>query len=124
MLILRVGGPVISARRSSRPGAGGATSQSPDADLGRAGEEVDRFPGGDALAALAAGGQQLGPPARMCAVELGDEGQRLRRQDLLETGMQRTLDPWALRWSEHDVPSRGDLYGRAVVGVIGWRENV
>ena len=79
IVILRSVGPVISTRRSTRPGAGGATCQSPSRIVLRLREEVQRAAGGELGVAVLAGPEQLQPPAVEGPVELGEELEGARR---------------------------------------------
>ena len=84
MVIFLSVGPVISTRRSTRPGAGGATRQAGVlADVGRLGQEVEHRAAGELGLPAAARGQQLGPARAELGVESGDEVDGLRRQDLV-----------------------------------------
>ena len=111
MLILRLGGPVISHRRSSSPGAGGATRQRGiAADAGGLWQEVEVLASGDAPAAL----RGARPAAR-------PGGRRARRRAWRRTpappgvrissnrGCIVPLIVGGLRGVEHDVLLCGEL---------------
>ena len=86
-------GPVISTRRSTSPGAGGATRQlGVLADIRRLGQEVEHRAAGELGLAAAARGQQLGPARAEFGVESGDEVDGLRREDLVVAIAVRTGD--------------------------------
>ena len=84
MIILRSAGPVISTRRSSRSAGIGATVQSPSRMSRRLGQEVGQLARIEALLPLAAQRQQAPARAVEAAVQLGEEVQRGRAQDLVD----------------------------------------
>src|SRR5262249_50267226 len=125
MVIFRSVGPVISTRRSTRPGAGAGTCQRlsslmwrgaggedrrrPAAradsgggrghlaevvvpDVAGLGQEVQHAAGGQVLLGGRAGRQQLRPLAAELTLERGDQAQRVRGEDLLETISGRAKD--------------------------------
>ena len=84
MVIFRSVGPVISTRRSSRPGAGSATRQVSSSPDGRvSGRKSSVPPVGELSLALGPRREQLLAPRAELALEGGQEAERLGRQDLL-----------------------------------------
>ena len=84
MVIFFSTGPVISTRRSSRPGAGGATRQVGSLRMCRvSGRNRGSWPLAICWRRFSPCLQQLPPPAGRGLVQLGHELQRLRRQDFL-----------------------------------------
>ena len=82
-----VGGPVISQRRSSNPGAGGAIRQVGVRTHGFGlGEELE-----DAGFRVPAGFEQFGPPAREAAVQVADEAKCGRAENHIKLGMGRSV---------------------------------
>ena len=110
IVILRSVGPVISTRRSSSPGPAPATRQVGSvADVrglgaGSAGRGRSRHP----LAAALPGGSRSCRRAGEPVVQLGEEGERLRREDLVVAGH---------RASPGDLEVGVVLGGRVGVGV-------
>src|ERR1035438_157235 len=101
-------GPVISTRRSTRPGAGAAPPPPAPpvrvlADVRRLGEEVEHGPAGQLGLAAAARGQQLSPARAEFGVQSGDEVDGLRRQYLVVAVTVRTcdLDAFGSRHVQH-----------------------
>ena len=94
IVILRSVGPVISARRSTRPGAASATRQlsSSRTCLGLV-EEVEQPTGGQLGVALLAQLQQLLAPAVEATVQVGQEGECLGREHLVVPVPHRSVDP-------------------------------
>src|SRR5262249_55869333 len=102
IVIFRSVGPVISTRRSTRPGAGAGTRQRLSSLMRRgsrrqtrgppAGRACQRAAGGQVLLGGRAGGQQLCPLAAELTLERGDQLQRFRGEDLLETVSGRAED--------------------------------
>ena len=79
-------GPVISTRRSSSAAGSGGDPPVAVADRGGVGAEVGQPAGVEERLALAAGGQPGLAVGFEAAVQLGQEGQRGRRQQLLLAG--------------------------------------
>ena len=103
-------GPVISTRRSTSPGGGGGTCQPPARTCAVSGAEVDPAGGGDLRPAGGAGGQQRVAVGAEPGLQVGDERQRLRRQDLLAPLDRRALHahvrhrgPPSTGWSWHPL---------------------
>ena len=82
-ILAGVAGPVISTRRSCRAGGAGGDLPVAVADLRGLGEEVQSTGPGGLAALLAAGGEQLVAGAGEALVQVLDEGQGLRGEDLL-----------------------------------------
>ena len=117
MTILRSTGPVISTRRSCRSAGTGATRQSLSRTSLRLRQEVGQLAGVEARLALDAGGEQLAARPVEAAVELGDEGERVRAQDLLVAPVhgRAKLQPSDLR-APRAHASRGRGRGRSGPG--------
>ena len=106
-------GPVISTRRSTSPGAGGATRQSGVlADVRRLGQEVEHRAAGELGLAAAARGQQLGPARAEFGVQGGDEVDGLRRKDLVVAITVGTGDLHAFGSRHVYAPPRSVLHPR------------
>ena len=82
--ILRSVGPVISTRRSSMSFGCGAICQSDSADLLRLGQKIRQHAGVEFLLPRRAAREQFLAARFELPVQLGDEGERVRRQDLRE----------------------------------------
>ena len=82
-IILRSTGPVISTRRSVRSAGIGATFQSPARIEAVLGEEIRQAAGVEQLLPLGAEFEQRAARRIEAAMQFGDEGQRLRGQDLV-----------------------------------------
>ena len=92
MTIFASTGPVISTRRHSSGFGIGAIFQSPSRMCFVVGEEVGPLAGVETLGALGTRGQQLCAARLERAVQLGDERQRLGREDRVEAGQHRRVD--------------------------------
>ncbi len=92
IIILRSTGPVISQRRSSRSGGRRRHLPLRLAHFLRRGQEVGGFAGVDPLLARRSGFEPAAPLGVESAVEVGDEGERLRRQDVPGGGWNGPLD--------------------------------
>src|SRR5262249_33902973 len=94
IVIFRSVGPVISTRRSTRPGAGAGTRQRLSSLMRRVARREARVrPRGRSRWADAAGaGHALCPLAAELTLERGDQLQRFRGEDLLETVSGRAED--------------------------------
>ena len=107
--ILRSVGPVISTRRSSMSFGCGPTTPVGFADLLRFGEEVGLRAGVEFLLPLRAPREKLLAAGFELAVELCNEAQRLRAQDLGELLADRAGDRDALGKRPGHVHSRHSI---------------
>ena len=82
--ILRSVGPVISTRRSSRSFGCGAIFQSASRIVFRLRQEIGRLPASNSFCRAARAREQLLAARLELAVQLGDELERFRAQDLRE----------------------------------------
>ena len=90
MVIFASVGPVISTRRSTSPGAGSATRQSPSRMSSRLGQEPERAAGGELRLALLAGLEQLQPPGVERPVQVCQETLSFFSEDLGESVVNRS----------------------------------
>ena len=145
--ILRSTGPVISTRRSAISSGDGATCQSPLADVARLGQEVGQLARREARCALDPAREHLAPPLAELALEVGQERERVGREDVVDLHRRDLVKKHFLRQREvlfvpvvalavlgagalgelgtgedHRVePSRGVLSRRAAAGFTGFQ---
>jgi hypothetical protein len=92
MIILASTGPVISVRRRSSAFGSGANLPFAFAYVPGFRQKIRHFAGIDARLASHAGLQQFLAAAVEGTVQLGDQGQRLRRENGFVTGLDRRVD--------------------------------
>ena len=89
--ILRSTGPVISTRRSAISSGNGAIRQSPARTSAGLGEEVGQLARGEPCQPLRAAREELAAPVAELALEVGQERDRLRREDVVDVHRTRSL---------------------------------